>query len=104
MKIVKIKTGEYGKKPLSKVRMFVYSNAEAANPLVDFMTGGRYKRPHQAYRKEVLPLVLIDLMIASNTKVTWSQKAGCSCGCSPGFILDIHPAKTGFEAIWVTVK
>ena len=32
--------------------------------------------------------------IPADVKVTFSQKAGCSCGCSPGFVLD-H--QTNFE-------
>lgn len=34
------------------------------------------------------------------TKVSWSQKAGCICGCSPAFILAGH---RGFD-IWVHVR
>jgi hypothetical protein len=44
----------------------------------------------------------------SSAKVTFSQKAGCSCGCSPGFILDgrVHDGAWGgdcgrFVDIWI---
>ncbi len=38
------------------------------------------------YRK-VLPEILKQAGIPE-AKASWSWKAGCSCGCSPGFILD----------------
>ena len=48
----------------------------------------RRVRPHTTYRKEVLPHVLDKMGLPRTTKVRWSQKAGCGCGCSPGFIVD----------------
>lgn len=36
------------------------------------------------YKKLLAPVFQ---MLGVN-KARWSQKAGCSCGCSPGFILD----------------
>jgi len=47
----------------------------------------RKHRPHQIWRK-MLPGVLAQLGI-SGAKAKWSQKAGCRCPCSPGFILDV---------------
>lgn len=37
--------------------------------------------------RKVLPEILKQAGIPEATAV-WSWKAGCSCGCSPGFILD----------------
>jgi len=48
----------------------------------------RRSRPHKEYRKlipEVLERIGAD---PEAVKLSWSQKAGCSCGCSPGFIAD----------------
>jgi len=28
--------------------------------------------------------------LPADTKVRWSQYAGCSCPCSPGFVVDGH--------------
>ena len=45
----------------------------------------RHSRPYQEYRKllgEVFAIAGI-----TPEKANWSQYAGCSCGCSPGFIL-----------------
>ena len=46
----------------------------------------RRSRPTTLY-KGILPSILKELGLPVDTKVSWSQKAGCSCGCSPGFIL-----------------
>lgn len=46
----------------------------------------RKSRPSTFYRKEVLPQVIEQYGLTPE-KVTWSQYAGCSCPCSPGFIL-----------------
>jgi hypothetical protein len=47
----------------------------------------RRNRPVQAW-KRLIPEVLTKLGYDQNlsAKFRWSQKAGCSCGCSPGFI------------------
>jgi len=45
----------------------------------------RRNRPHTQYK--VLLLELLKKKGLKPEKITWSQKAGCSCGCSPGFIL-----------------
>lgn len=42
---------------------------------------------HKVFRKEVLPTVLQKAKLPLDTKVVWSDKAGCSCGCSPGFLI-----------------
>ena len=100
MRITKIKTKEhYGERPLSKVRMFIVHDNE--NVVTNFTK--RNSRPQAVYRKEILPIVLPEYLL-TGVKASWSQNAGCSCGCSPGFILDVHPAKTGYEVMWVHVK
>lgn len=48
----------------------------------------RRQRPYTIWRKEVIPTVLKELDLPLDTKVRWSQKAGCSCGCSPSFIVE----------------
>ena len=47
---------------------------------------GRYSRPFQAVKAEVIPAIWAQLG-EEPIKAVWSQKAGCSCGCSPAFIL-----------------
>lgn len=53
----------------------------------------RHFRPHKEYRK-LLPAVLAKAGITTNEHIRWSQKAGCSCPCSPGFILGDVYGKT----------
>jgi hypothetical protein len=48
----------------------------------------RRQRPYTTFKKEVVPFVLQELGLSPNTKVRWSRYAGCSCPCSPGFIID----------------
>lgn len=47
----------------------------------------RRSRPMTEYRK-LLPSVFAKAGLPTDTKVKWRQTAGCSCGCSPGFIID----------------
>ena len=46
----------------------------------------RRERPYNVYKKELLP-ALFRLLGIRDVKVGWSQHAGCSCPCSPGFIV-----------------
>jgi hypothetical protein len=49
----------------------------------------RHSRPYMLYRREVLPLVWEQLGVDPATvKVRWDQYAGCTCPCSPGFIVE----------------
>jgi hypothetical protein len=60
----------------------------------------RRYRPHTEYRK-LLPQVFERLGITEEIQgnAKWSQYAGCSCPCSPGFILKVKYD----QDIWVTV-
>lgn len=53
----------------------------------------RRSRPHRYYRT-LLPQVFAEVLRQEGwtwdlgaVDVAWSQKAGCRCGCSPGFIV-----------------
>jgi|MudIll2142460700_1097286.scaffolds.fasta_scaffold00031_34 hypothetical protein len=64
-------------------RLFVWiDNEKVLDNLHD-----RYKRPWQLWKAEVLPQVFKRLKLPRDTLTKWSQTAGCSCGCSPGFIV-----------------
>lgn len=71
-----------GYKP--KTRVYVWPVGES---LIDNLINRR-SRPISAFRA-VAETALTDLGVDMD-KITmrWSQKAGCSCGCSPGFIVD----------------
>lgn len=46
----------------------------------------RHSRPHKLYRT-LFPKIQKLLNLKAPIKATWSQYAGCSCPCSPGFIV-----------------
>jgi len=72
-------------------RIYVWiDNDKRDKPVVELITGFRYNKPHQVYKKQVIPQVLKRMGLPADTKVRWSQYAGCSCPCSPGFIVS-HP-------------
>jgi hypothetical protein len=100
LKEVKVRRAKGGQK--TKVYIF-----ESGENILDNLAN-RHSRPHVAYRKEVLPLVkewlktnqpeVEDLEVTRS--ISWSQKCGCKCGCSPGFILDYY----GCHDIYVTIS
>lgn len=103
MTITKIESKEhYGDRPLSKVRVFFHEVGYTVKK--DLIEGGRWNRPHKIFRKHLPEIVNKFPSLLGSWKASWSQKAGCPCGCSPGFILDIHPAKAGFEVVFVNYK
>lgn len=63
-------------------RVYVYPRGES---VVEHLFA-RHERPYNVYRKQVLPQVWEQLGV-KNAQVRWSQYAGCSCPCSPGFIV-----------------
>lgn len=47
----------------------------------------RHYRPYTLYKKFVIPELIKQCPELVDAKFSWSQKCGCSCGCSPGFII-----------------
>ena len=91
------KDRQYLRKQLG-IKARVYISVDSESILEDF--GNRAVRPWTLYKKEVMPTVMRKLGFPGwNKKFRWSQKAGCSCGCSPGFIL----TEVFGKDIWVTV-
>lgn len=66
----------------TKGRVYVQLTGETILENLD----NRHARPIKQYR-EFAKQALADLGIADTT-LHWSQRAGCSCPCSPGFISD----------------
>lgn len=58
----------------------------------------RFDRPVNEYKKLIAPV----LKMLGVEKARWSQKAGCSCGCSPGFILDrkVQVGQSGVKSVY----
>lgn len=66
-------------------RARVYFFHEGENMLQNLCN--RNARPSTLY-KTWLPDIAEQMGLPRTTKFRWSQKAGCQCGCSPGFICD----------------
>lgn len=47
----------------------------------------RRVRPYTLWRKKVLPQLVERFPELAGFRISWSQRAGCSCPCSPGFIV-----------------
>ena len=69
---------------VKQTRIYVWPQGES---LMDNLMN-RKQRPFAQYKKEVIPSVLEAMGLPADTKVRWSQYAGCSCPCSPGFVVD----------------
>ena len=83
--ISKMGYGEYTRARNKKARIYIFPKGET---LLDNLENRR-SRPYNLYRKQVIPTVLKAMGLPEDTKVRWSQYAGCSmCPCSPGFIID----------------
>ena len=84
MKILEVNVQKQSKFQKTKVYFFQQGETISEN------LANRYSRECTLYRKELLPLVIEQLKHSHPTlkdcKFNWSQRAGCSCGCSPGFI------------------
>jgi hypothetical protein len=57
----------------------------------------RHFRPIPFYKK-LLPKVFAQLGMKP-VKAAWRQRCGCSCPCSPGFVLE-----NGYQDIYVTLE
>jgi len=78
-----------------KPRIYFFHSKES---ILDNLVN-RHDRPYKLYR-EFLPEIFKKADIPANTKARWSQYAGCSCPCSPGFIVEVDkrvPAFWGME-------
>lgn len=70
-------------RPAQKARVYFWPKGEN---LLQNLTNRR-NRPINLWR-ELLPAALKQASILCSTGNVWSQKAGCGCGCSPGFVLN----------------
>jgi hypothetical protein len=68
----------------TKTRIYIWPEGETLQENLN----NRRSRPLGLYRESAFK-ALDNLKInRSKLSVKWSQKAGCGCGCSPGFIVD----------------
>lgn len=54
----------------------------------------RWNRPVATWNK--IALQVLDKYGFTDCKISFSQKAGCTCGCSPGFIADVKNGRELF--------
>jgi len=78
----------------------LYVSVEDENMAENFAF--RWDRPWTEYRK-LMPEILQRLGLPEDTKYNWSQKAGCWCGCSPGFVLTLPDDSRQYVDYWATV-
>lgn len=78
----------------SRVYVFVKGESVLDNLL------NRYKRPGTRYKSVVLAQ-----HPELEGRIRWSQNAGCSCGCSPGFVIDklLRDAKGNPADMYITI-
>lgn len=83
-----------------KSRVYVWPQGES---LIDNLMNRR-SRPINDFRSvasRALSGMGVDL---AKIEMKWSQKAGCSCGCSPGFVIDGFDLKIDGRDVYVDVE
>ena len=76
--------------PIRKMRVYLFPKKESVWENFE----NRRSRDRSLWRK--IALQIMDKYGYSNTNMVFSQKAGCQCGCSPGFIVDVKNGKELF--------
>lgn len=98
MKVKKFTLHDHGQKEIRKghkPRIYISHSGES---VIENLIN-RHSRPKDLYR-ECLDEVLVQIGWVGYP-VHWSQKAGCNCGCSPGFIVknsNFH------QDLWIEVE
>lgn len=87
----------YGYGPYAKAR--IYFGLDGWSILDNLFNRGN--EPHALVKPFIVPMALEAMGLPPETKVTWSRTAGCSCGCSPAFVVEAENPK-GYD-VWVTV-
>jgi len=72
-----------------KMRIFLFPQNET---IIENL-GKRFARPQNTWKK-IGKSVLKEFGYSEDTKVSFSQQAGCKCGCSPGLIVNSIQYKT----------
>lgn len=69
-----------------KPRMYFFPKGES---ILEHLFQGRWTRPSREFKKQGLVAEALEKAgLPKDTKVRWSQHAGCRCPCSPGFIVE----------------
>ena len=84
-----------------KVKSRIYIWPEGETILENF--NNRRSRPLGIYREAAFNALDKLEVDRSRLEIKWSQKAGCSCGCSPGFVVDGWTEKLSGNDLHVTI-
>lgn len=84
----------------AKPRVYLWPEGESV--LENFQN--RRSRPINEYRSILRQAFAQEGIDVSNLEYRWSQKAGCSCGCSPGFIIDGWSEKLSRKNMHIKIK
>ena len=78
------------KRPVArKGRVYLWLSKESILENLLLRVTGENCHPVSLFRRDVIPEILKEAGIeGKGPKFSWSRKAGCNCGCSPGFIVD----------------
>jgi len=68
----------------TKSRVYIWPKGESIIENLE----NRRSRPINVYRQALREGLSNAGVTLENVNYRWSQKAGCGCGCSPGFIVD----------------
>lgn len=69
----------------------------------------RHTRPYTQWKKNLLPLaaklIFEETGLIMGSKISWNQRLGCSCPCSPGFKTSLYDEEGNQHAwtVWITV-
>ena len=85
MKVTHVKTGPIeGRRQTGHAYFFIKNESIMEN------LQNRRSRPQKEYRKLLKEALFGQLECTPHQigRITWSQRCGCSCGCSPGFRIE----------------
>jgi hypothetical protein len=94
----------FSRRPTPKPRIYCHPVGET---ILDNLRN-RHSRPYNLYKPLVKAFLEEQGVDTTKVRVRWSQYAGCSCPCSPGFILETKHLPWNHELhgkdIWLDVK
>jgi hypothetical protein len=71
----------------------VYFFPEGEDATTNLLNNFEDNRPHDVYASELMPKILSAMGLPFESNFRWDQLAGCSCGCSPGFVIENSKGK-----------
>lgn len=72
-----------GKDAARATRVYLFLERES---ILDNLDSRGCQKVHKI-RRDILPVLVASAPEMQGMKFNWSRTAGCSCGCSPGFIV-----------------